>query len=300
MKFFHPGPQASSIRPQPDGTCHNCHATVSASYCGACGQSAQLHVASAHEFIHHFIGHYVAAEGKLWSTLGLLLLRPGQLTLEFIRGRRSRYIDPLRLLLTVSLACFLLMKGWGLTHQASPQPTPPAAASTQTAAAPEPMPLLQRLVVSAFRLGSANFAANFEHERQLPAHEKGQRFYAFWLATGPTLALLLIPLVAAWLKLVQLGAGWRYGEHLVFSFHLLALSLPVLTLGILLGGWFDLSLLPFLAAIPLYVVLAMRRVYGGHWALVLLRAGLLMWLSVQSLKFCVWIAWYAGMALTHT
>ena len=27
-----------------------------------------MHVASAHEFIHHFIGHYVAAEGKLWAT----------------------------------------------------------------------------------------------------------------------------------------------------------------------------------------------------------------------------------------
>jgi hypothetical protein len=38
-----------------------------------------------------FIGHYVALEGKLWKSLLLLLFRPGQLTLEYINGRRVRY-----------------------------------------------------------------------------------------------------------------------------------------------------------------------------------------------------------------
>jgi hypothetical protein len=109
-RLFDPGQPASSVRPQHAGACHNCQAPVSAKYCGECGQPSHVHVASAHEFIHHFIGHYVAAEGKLWATLRMLLLRPGQLTLEFIGGRRGQYIDPLRLLLTISLVVFLLMK----------------------------------------------------------------------------------------------------------------------------------------------------------------------------------------------
>ena len=62
--------------------------------------------------MHEFIGHYVAVEGKLWRTLKLLIFRPGQLTLEFLRGCRVPYINPLRLYLTMSLVVFALIK-WG-------------------------------------------------------------------------------------------------------------------------------------------------------------------------------------------
>ena len=60
--------------------------------------------ASAHagEFLHEFVGHYVALEGTLWRTLGLLLRHPGRLTREYLDGRRRRYVLPLRLYLTAS------------------------------------------------------------------------------------------------------------------------------------------------------------------------------------------------------
>ena len=39
----------------------------------------------------------MALEGKLWRTLRTLLLSPGKLTMEFMRGRRQRYVKPLAL-----------------------------------------------------------------------------------------------------------------------------------------------------------------------------------------------------------
>ena len=97
-------------RPVARGLCHNCGAAVSGNFCPECGQETTLHVASAREFLHEFIGHYVALEGKLWKTLALLLFRPGKLTAEYIAGRRARYVQPLRIYLTLSILFFALLR----------------------------------------------------------------------------------------------------------------------------------------------------------------------------------------------
>jgi hypothetical protein len=58
----------------------------------------------AHEAVHEFLH----LDGKIFQTLRLLVLKPGLLTVEFLRGRRARYVGPLRLYLTCSLLFFLL------------------------------------------------------------------------------------------------------------------------------------------------------------------------------------------------
>jgi hypothetical protein len=72
-----------------------------------------LHHASTREFLHEFIGHYVALEGKLWGSLKRLIFQPGELTNEYIRGRRVRYVQPLRMYLTFSVLFFALLKFTG-------------------------------------------------------------------------------------------------------------------------------------------------------------------------------------------
>ena len=231
----------------------------------------------------------------MWGTLGLLLFRPGQLTLEFIRGRRGRYIDPLRLLLTISLLAFLCLKMIPGTEPAAGKQEAPAAAEAQKARSPEAMEPLQGLLVKAFRLGSTTFAASFERYQKLPSQQRSEAFFKLWLTKGPTVALLLIPLIAVWLKLANLGNGWRYGEHLVFSIHLLAFSLLALTLGISLAPLGDAAWQATIVAIPLYLLVAMRRVYGGSLAL-LLRWGAVGYLTMYSFKVLMWIVFYGGLA----
>ena len=102
---------------QTTGVCLNCDAHASGNFGQHCGQETVLHPPSIAEFLHEFIGHYVALEGRLWQTLKLLLLRPGRLTLEYLAGRRVRYIQPLRVYLTFSLIFFALFKFMGDDHQ---------------------------------------------------------------------------------------------------------------------------------------------------------------------------------------
>lgn len=97
--------------------CLNCGSATSGNYCAHCGQETVLHRPSALEFLHEFVGHYVALEGKLTGTLTRLLFRPGALTVEYLAGRRVRFVQPLRLYLTLSVLFFALMKFSGVTLQ---------------------------------------------------------------------------------------------------------------------------------------------------------------------------------------
>lgn len=93
-----------------------------------CGQETRLHPPSFGDFVHGFVSHYVALEGSIWRTLGALLLRPGQLTLEYLAGRRRRYLPPLRVYLSASFLFFLVVGlfgvggGTGLAQQVDPRP----------------------------------------------------------------------------------------------------------------------------------------------------------------------------------
>jgi hypothetical protein len=87
-------------------TCANCAAPLTGPYCAQCGQhahdSARTLAALAHDGW-HVITHL---DGRFWRTLRLLLLRPGQLTLEYFADRRARYVPPVRLYLVISVLFF--------------------------------------------------------------------------------------------------------------------------------------------------------------------------------------------------
>lgn len=93
-------------------SCRNCGHVLRPDdhYCAQCGQDTHAEPPSFLEFVHEFSHHYVAVEGALWKTLWLLLVRPGQLTLEYLAGRKNRYVWPLRLFLTLSFVFFLSWK----------------------------------------------------------------------------------------------------------------------------------------------------------------------------------------------
>ena len=86
--------------------CADCGLSLSGLYCTACGQHR---VDPPHTFMAlmaEWASSYFNFEGKLWVTLRLLVMRPGELSLEYFRGRRTRYFPPLKLYLTLSLIFF--------------------------------------------------------------------------------------------------------------------------------------------------------------------------------------------------
>ncbi len=86
--------------------CGNCDAPLTGPYCAHCGQHAHESARALGALFHdawHVITHL---DGRFWQTLRLLLLRPGQLTLEYFAERRARYVPPVRLYLVISILFF--------------------------------------------------------------------------------------------------------------------------------------------------------------------------------------------------
>lgn len=295
MKFFSLGPRANEVRPQHTGFCHDCDAPVISKYCGECGQSSHAHVASAGEFIHHFIGHFVAAEGKLWRTFADLLLRPGQLTVDYIRGRRTRHIDPLRLLLTVSLLVFATLKLQTHMLEGRPAKSEPAKADAQPATKWQDVSLSSRLIVQTFDSISPSFRKNLDAIEALPDGKGIAILWDDWLKSGPTVVLCLIPIVALFLKLLNAGTGWRYGEHLVFSIHLHAFILLDFLAWMLLAQVTTYAATAALVGLALYALLAMRRMYGGSWPVLAARWGGLVFLELKAFAFLSLVSFFSSM-----
>jgi hypothetical protein len=63
-------------------------------YCAQCGQHAHESARSLHTLIYdawHLVTHL---DGRLWSTLVLLLFKPGRLTREYFADHRTRTCTP--------------------------------------------------------------------------------------------------------------------------------------------------------------------------------------------------------------
>jgi len=89
--------------------CLNCGHQVEFHYCSSCGQpNLELKEPFWH-FMGHSIAHYFHFESKFWQTLVPLLTKPGQLTLDYLAGKRARYIHPVSLYIFISIVYFLIV-----------------------------------------------------------------------------------------------------------------------------------------------------------------------------------------------
>lgn len=84
-------------------------------HCAACGQAGDVRVLSMREVAGDVTHSQLHLDSRVWRTLGLLVIRPGELTCEFITGRHQRYLPPFRLYLAISFLYFTLL---GITMMA--------------------------------------------------------------------------------------------------------------------------------------------------------------------------------------
>lgn len=275
-----PAMSALPDTPEPVPTaCPNCGQAFAApppAFCPACGQESHVRPPRLGEFIQQFGGAYFATEGALWRTLKLLLLKPGELTRQYLAGRRKHYVLPLRLYLTVSLVVLLMLR---LAGDDSVQiEVKGQAPSTQGA---EPMNGNSASKANISVLGEETgfglkdgvfFCRKMPDwlckraQRRIdidPSAVAGElaRFKERFVGNVGAAMFLLLPGFALWMKLAYWNRGLRYTEHLVFALHVHAFWFLAFAL-VFADVWW-LSALGC-TAVPIYTMLAMRRVYGGR------------------------------------
>ena len=231
-------------------------------------------------FAQQFGGAYLSTEGALWRTLKLLLFKPGELTRQYLAGRRKHYVLPLRLYLTVSV---LVLLGVRLLGSDAIVIKPDAAATIAAENKTSTMSIGLGGGRAGLRAG-VFFCENLPQwlcQRVQRRIDVSPEFVAVeanatkerFLGNLGAAMFLLLPGFALWLRLVYANRRLRYTEHLVFALHLH--TCWFLALALILTGVGPLAFAG-VVAVPLYALLAMKRVYGGRWWLLLLRAFVVM------------------------
>jgi hypothetical protein len=100
----------------PAVRCLDCGGPLIGRFCHTCGQAAAPAKVPLRQIVGSAIEDTVGIDGRLWRTLRLLFRKPGALTLEFLAGRRRRYLPPFRLYLIASIVYFVALQLSGSTR----------------------------------------------------------------------------------------------------------------------------------------------------------------------------------------
>jgi len=265
--------------------CLNCGAALSGPFCATCGQRDVPPYPSVRELAVDAVSEFSGWDGRLASTLRALVRHPGLLTHEFLEGRRARYISPLRLYLTASLVYFLIAAATpdvrtesgktvflglhvGTTRtQASASSSRPERVANAASASLEKGALLSPAERDSALKDIERAPAVMRPFLRRAVEDPGGIKRGI-LTTMPRTLFALLPVFAGIVALFYRGR--KYPEHLYFAIHLHAFTFLALAAAELLK--FTQS--PVLAVagsligavwLPIYAVLAFRRVYGGSY-----------------------------------
>jgi hypothetical protein len=288
----------SSLAPTTDSpapaACLNCRQGFSQPrprFCPACGQETNVKPPTLREFAQQFGGAYFATEGALWRTLKLLLFKPGELTREYLAGRRKHYVLPLRLYLTLSVLALLTLRlGANLDIKTDAGDSLKTVSPAEMAREMHDFNVIEAGRRRAGVKQGVFFCENLPEwlchrlQRRLDVDPKA---FAAQVSELPdrfierfgSAMFLMVPLFALGLKLLYLNRGLRYTEHLVFALHLHAFWFIALACTLIPAR--PISGIAVLA-IPVYAFLAARRIYREPWWAGLLR-GLVIFCSYATL-----------------
>jgi len=282
--------------------CKNCGALLTGRYCANCGQRADVHVPSTRELVHEALEGLTHSDSRLWRTLFLLWFRPGVLTEEFLAGRRAISLPPFRLYLIISIAFFLIVS----VSQSPDLQVMKISLSDKPTVASTPLHELNCDDVQAFKNTHPDWDRRLQRACTEILRDNAMTLKKNLVAALPKAMFVFLPLVAFLHMLLYWRPRRRYAEQLVFFLHLQALFFSV---GIMIVLFGDLeSHWPSLAGVsnvfksllaltlPVYTLLALRRVFVNSWLKTLLKA-ICLAIAYFLLALTVWLGAFAYAAL---
>jgi hypothetical protein len=255
--------------------CLNCGAPLGGEYCSSCGQRARSPNPTLGEFADEVSQEVFHWDGKFPATLRALLLKPGLLTVDFLAGRRARWLSPLRVYLTCSIAYFvsgpLIERATGFRQEmvAEIKVTGDSADRlllTDSVAFVNDPEILANPIFKAIGVGRMFYLANHPQVWQ-DAYTKAI----------PKAMFVLLPLFASLTMMAWRSTGMRYPAHLAFAFHVHAAFMISLIPGTLIEATRIVWLAATASLVALvystwYAIAAFKRALGGTTRQVVVRS----------------------------
>ena len=106
--------------------CLNCQEHYTGNYCPRCGQAANTDRFSMKVAAENFAEAYGMGERGMFRTIRDLLLRPGHLILDYLRGKRASYFAPFKMYFLLAAVSLLVTHGLNITGHALHDDSPSA------------------------------------------------------------------------------------------------------------------------------------------------------------------------------
>ena len=103
---------------QEEHECLNCHDHYTGNYCPRCGQAANTDRFSMKVAAENFAEAYGMGERGMFRTMRDLILRPGYLILDYLRGMRVSYFAPFKMFFLLFALSTLVTHGLNIKGQA--------------------------------------------------------------------------------------------------------------------------------------------------------------------------------------
>lgn len=246
--------------PRDDQLCPNCEAPLGGPFCAVCGQRQVDLDRPFRDLASEAMESFLSFDTRILRTLWPLIRRPGLLTVDFMAGRRVKYVHPFKLYFAFSVLLFvgLAFSGYSVIQIGESEDivtgvrfeVSDGEGTEDTVDAPDESSFLGRV------LGPVADLAENDPGRL-------NRIFTDRLAKS---IILLVPVFAALLMMIYRRR--RYVAHLVFSLHLHSFAFLALIVGLAI----DLAArVPeqsrpgnglAVLVIAIYSFLALRRVYG--------------------------------------
>lgn len=281
--------------------CLNCNSELSenANYCSSCGQKADSPIIRFKDFIKDAFEDYFSIDSKIFKSLIPLIFKPGFLSIEYIKGKRSSYIPPFRMFLIISVLYFLFLS---VTEEKDDfikiQETKTEDSKDTIAGA---IPKKEDVNISFDGVGDSKMALVMQSLKDSTEQEYiskhglkayvdsvfadenllyrfiSRKFYAMYLTDGKNfgelmfstvqkLVFIMAPIMAFILLIIYYRKKIFYMQHLIFAFHFHAFVFFMLLLDDsllhLLGNWTSTIVT---LSIIIYLYIAIKKVYQQSW-----------------------------------
>jgi len=259
--------------------CLNCSTPLSAGaqYCHHCGQSIKESRLSVLDVVTETITNIFNFDGRVWRTVRHLY-SPSMLTAAYVAGQRKRFMNPARMFLfsLIILVSLLLssMSSGGLADL--------------TGSSYREVHLAEQKVVEKYEVtGLANRMFLKQYQKVMNNPEGG---LSYLIKNLPWVILVLIFLMAAFMKLLYIRGDYYYVEHLVlmlYSHSLLWLAMILLSIAGLITAGGSLFVVGGRAlGISLIVVqyVSLKRYYNQGWFKTLIKQ-----ITINSAYFILFI-----------
>jgi Protein of unknown function (DUF3667) len=251
--------------------CRNCGTLATGKYCPECGQETDSTPPTFAEFVKQFFGNYIAVKGSFLQTLWRLVSRPGALTVDYWDGRRRSYVLPLRLYLTVSVVVFIvfgLLTSLATSELVRVDAKDFSNGNVVLFSEDHTIKFKDGVIeckgVPDWLCRRANLKFGSKNSMQQLLATLPERMIRYWAYA----MFVLVPIYAALLKFFYIRRGRTYGEHIVFALHVHTLWLLLALIATAHDAISGFALL----AMPIYTLLALRRVYRDTWLKLIIRS----------------------------